>query len=144
MSLENLIPGVPQAKLIAYAIAGAAVIAFVWWIVWMVGELGDRAEKITQLEGNVKTLETNTDTLRQNYLTCQSANTTNSETIDALIAERDDAKAAVEALAAQKAKDDWYIDRLEERIGAARRDPTQNGPLAPVLRETIRELQERQ
>lgn len=144
MSLENLIPGVPQAKLIAYAIAGAAVIAFVWWIVWMVGELGDRAEKITQLEDNVKTLETNTDTLRQNYLTCQSANTTNSETIDSLIAERDDAKAAVEALAAQKAKDDWYIDRLEERIGVARRDPSQNGPLAPVLRETIRELQERQ
>lgn len=144
MSLENLIPGVPQAKLIAYAIAGAAVIAFVWWIVWMVGELGDRAEKITRLEGNVATLEANTDTLRQNYLTCQSANATSSETIDALIAERDDAKAAVEALAAQKAKDDWYIDRLEERIAAARRDPTQNGPLAPVLRETIRELQERQ
>lgn len=143
MNLENLIPGVSQAKLIAYAIAGAAIIGFVWWIVWMVGELGDRAEKITLLEANVKTLETNTDTLRQNYLTCQSANTTNSETIDALIAERDDAQKAIAALAEQKAKDDWYIDHLEDRIGIARRDPSQNGPLAPVLRETIREIQKR-
>lgn len=144
MSLENLIPGVPQAKLIIGAIAGIAVVAFAWWIVWMVGELGDRAEKITLLEANVKTLETNTDTLRQNYLTCQSANSTNSETIESLITERDDAKKAIEALAIQKAKDDWYIDQLEDRIGIARRDPSQNGPLAPVLRETIRELQERQ
>ena len=144
MSLKNLIPGVPQAKLIIGVLSGLALMAFIWWIVWMVGELGDRADKITALEADVKTLETNTDTLRQNYLTCQSANTTNSETIDSLIAERDDAKAAVEALAAQKAKDDLYIDRLEERIAAARRDPTQNGPLAPVLRETIREIQERQ
>ncbi len=142
-NIEDLIPGVPQAKLIISAVIGIALMAFVWWIVWMVGELGDRAEKITALEANVKTLGSNTDTLRQNYLTCQSANSTSAETIDALIAERNDAKAAVDALAAQKVKDDWYIDQLEDRIGIQRRDPTQNGPLAPVLRDTIKEIQER-
>lgn len=141
--LEDLIPGVSQAKLIAGIVMGAAVIGFVWWIIWMVGELGDRKEKITALETNVETLTKNTDILRQNYLTCQSANSTNADTIAALQQERDDAEAAVKALAEQKAKDDWYIDQLEDRIGIQRRDPTQNGPLAPVLRDTIKEIQER-
>ena len=141
--LQKFIPGVPQAQLIAYAISGGLIVAFIWWIWWMMDELGDRKEKISMLSSNVEVLTENTDVLRQNYLQCQTANTTNNDTIESLLKERNDAQEALKRLTAQKMRDNIYIDQLEARVGIARNNPSQNGPLAPVLRDTIKDIQER-
>jgi cell division protein FtsB len=141
MALENLIPGVSQAKLIIGGVVLAALIGVGVTIKWQHSTIQElRADK-TLLEANSKTLVDNTNTLRDNYLACSTANKTTLETIAALKKERQDAIDALERLAATRRNDQFRIDSLNKLLDNLRRNPANNGPVAPVLRETIREIQ---
>jgi uncharacterized protein HemX len=94
------------------------------------------------LRQNISTLTQNVAVLQFNYLECQSANSENSETIDNLLKERTESQAAIMSLASQKESDLKKIASLQSTVDQLRKDPKNNGALAPVLRETIRQIQE--
>ena len=142
MALTDLIPGVSQAKLIVGGMVIAAVVGFVGWSWWTHNQLEKARADNAVLKQNVETLNGNVKTLQDNYLTCQNANATNADTIAALQKERDDAKTAVDRLASQRQRDQQRIGSLQDQINKMKQDPANNGPVAPVLRETIRGIQQ--
>ena len=87
-----------------------------------------------QLKSNISTLKTNIDNL-------QTLNTQNQETIEKLLAERQDSKKAIENLAQKTANDKASIEMMSARIKELLIDPRNNGEVAPVLRETINNVQ---
>lgn len=142
MALEDLIPGVSQVKLIIAGVVLAAMVGVGLTVYFQHKTIKGLREDITTLETNNATLKQNTDILRANYLTCSTTNQTNAATIEALKAERQDAVDALAALAKERQKDANRIARLNTLIDNLRNNPTNNGPVAPVLRETIRAIQE--
>ena len=141
MTLTDLIPGVSQAKLIIGSLVITAVVGFVGWSWWTHNQIEKSRAENAVLKQNVEILNSSVKTLQDNYLKCQRANTTNADTIAALQKERDDAKAAVSRLASQRQRDAQRIGSLQDQINRMKKDPANNGPLAPVLRETIRGIQ---
>lgn len=141
MKFLRFVPGVAQLKLI---FNGAIALAIVGALIWggiRYHELLDLRKDNAVLIRNNKVLQQNTDTLRENYLVCQESNEVNIQTISDLIKERDDAERAVEELANQQQANIATIGALQSRLNDLRQDETNNGPLAPVLRETIRGIQ---
>lgn len=141
MALEDLIPGVSQAKLIVAGILLAAIAGLgftLWWQHSTINKLQADAE-VYKL--NAQTQKENNDTLRENYIVCSNSNKTNNATIESLTAERDDAKLAIDNLARQRRDDERRIGGLNATLDKLRKDPANNGPLAKSLRETIRGIQ---
>ena len=142
MAIEDLIPGVSQAKLIMAGVVLAVMVGVGITIVVQHKTIKGLREDIVLLEANNKTLKDNTDTLRQNYLVCSEANKSSTATIAALTAERQDALDALAALSAEQVVAANRIAQLNKLLDNLRADPANNGPVAPVLRETIRAIQE--
>ena len=142
MAIENLIPGVPQAKLIMLGVILTAIVGVCVTLVVQQKTIKSLRQDITLLENNNKALQDNTVTLRQNYLDCSVANKTNIATIASLTAERQDALDSLAALAKDQSKSATKIEQLNRMLDNLRSDPANNGSVAPVLRETIRAIQE--
>ena len=87
-----------------------------------------------QLKSNISTLKANIDNL-------QTLNTQNQTTIEKLLAERQDSKKAIENLAQKTSNDKASIEMMSARIKELLIDPRNNGEVAPVLRETINNVQ---
>ena len=142
MAIEDLIPGVSQVKLIITGVVLAAVVGVGLTVYFQHKTIKGLRADITTLETNNATLKQNTDILRTNYLTCSTANQANAATIEALKAERQDALDSLAALAKDQSKSATKIDQLNRLLDNLRADPDNNGSVAPVLRETIRAIQE--
>lgn len=69
------------------------------------------------------------------------ANDTNLKTIEKLKKERADAVAAIAALAASTENNKKLIAELTAKLRDLLKDPKNDGPVANVLRETIKEIQ---
>jgi len=139
--LTNLIPGVGQAKLIGIGIAAAGVLALAIYIGVLRHQVKSLREDNVVLVQNNKVLQDNNDTLKGNLKTAVDANKTNDETIEKLKSERADAVKAVETLAKKQKSNAATIGQLQTQLADMRKDEANNGPLAPVLRETIRGIQ---
>jgi ABC-type nickel/cobalt efflux system permease component RcnA len=141
MALIDLIPGMTQAKA-AMAIGGAVVVlSFGAWIWWEVHEVGVLHKEVATLQQNNKVLQQNADVYAADFKTCQAANSTDSKTITDLMNERADAKTSVNILAAQQQSNARTINDLKSQLESMKKDPKNNGVLAPTLRETIRGIQ---
>ena len=106
--------------------------------------------KISKLEVANNQLSTDNTTLKNNNKILkddlQAAIDVNKTTVDAnnkLLQERKDAQTAINNLAAANAKSKAELDKAKQKIEQMLKDPKNNGPIAPVLRETIRDIQER-
>lgn len=99
--------------------------------------------KVAGLEVTVKQLQTDNAILKKNVETITKVNETNVETNKKLLQERADAQAAIANLAKQKASNKKQLDAANAKIDELLKDPKNNGAVSPVLRETIRGIQEK-
>jgi hypothetical protein len=100
-------------------------------------------EKVkSDLEAANKIFQVNNDILKDNQSKCVAANTVSQNTTKALISERKDATAAITALAAAALSDKETIAKLSAQATSSLTDPKNDGPVAPVLRETVRGIQD--
>lgn len=104
-------------------------------------ELENLMEKNTELILTNSTLQTNNQSLKQNQETLLKVNDTNRETIQRLDDERKESKKAIESLAAMNKRDRHALDKIGNKIDEMIKDPANDGDVAPVLREAIRDIQ---
>lgn len=141
MGILDLIPGVSQTKLIMYGICLVAIISCVLWVKHEWNLLQQLKVDNAVLTTNNKTLQGNNDTLKNNINICSVANKTNNSTIESLKRERNDAKTAIAELAARNQSSKIIIGTLKNNIDVMKKNPDNDGPIKPILRETIRGIQ---
>jgi hypothetical protein len=93
-----------------------------------------RAENLT-LKHNANVLSGNIDVL-------QKVNSGNIETIRRLTQERSDSKKAIESLSQRAANDELAINMMSDRIKEMLNNPKNDGEVAPILKETIKAVQQ--
>lgn len=86
-------------------------------------------------------LEKNAETLTENNNTLREANSTNLRTIEDLLNERKDATKIIAMLSDMNARDKNAANALRKSLAEMAKDPTNDGSIAPILRETIRNIQ---
>jgi len=86
-------------------------------------------------------LKENNETLKDGLKKLASANLTNYNTAKQLLEERGKALDAISSLAKVNKLSNEKLDRLAKRVEEMLKDPKNDGPVAPVLREVIREIQ---
>ena len=113
-------------------------------------QLSAANSKIEKLELETRRLTLDNTILRDNNGVLNSnlkiALDANAKTLDAnrkLLAERQSANTAIAALAKAKEQSSMNADAAQKRISDMRTIPANNGRVAPVLRETIHEIQSR-
>lgn len=140
--LELLFGGGLTTKIAMVALAaGFALSTFGY--VHKTGELVLAEHKNTTLEKQVQQLTADNTQLKANVDTITKVNQVNVETNNKLLAERKDAQAAISNLAKQKQVTSQKLDEANKKIDEMLKDPKNDGPVAPVLRETIRSIEEK-
>lgn len=134
-----------RVKLIILAVAGTLIVSSalgLWlYVRGLKSTISDLTEQNSTLVASNKILESNNAVLKQNNQTLELANETNVNTIKQLNAERQKAVDAVKALANANLRNKQTLDNLNAKIEQLLKDPNSDGPVAPVLREVIREIQ---
>ena len=103
-----------------------------------VAALTDERNKLVVDNGILKE---NNNTLKDGLKKLALANQTNYDTAKQLLAERNKSVTAINNLAVANRVSNEKLDRLNTRIEDMLKDPKNDGPVAPVLREIIREIQ---
>ena len=144
--ITNILSGpLGQARLVFGAILiGAAVVAVsggLWYVHNLKTEVVKlTAEKTALVEAN-KMLQVNIDTVKENATKFSDANNANLGTIKSLLAERSASQKVIADLATTAKSDKEKISKLNANIDLLLKDPANDGIVSPVLRETIRSIQ---
>ena len=147
MSIIGDVLGGPisQAKLIVVALSLGAVIASGVGLYFYVSHLKTSVAELQAdnktLEENNRILQVNVDTLKNNQIALTGANSENIKTIDKLRVERKDAQRVIDTLSAEKQSSAEDILKLKKKIADMLKDPKNDGIVSPVLRETVRDIQ---
>lgn len=104
-------------------------------------EVASLTKKNTDLVVDNTVLTKNNVVLKDQVAQLSLANSTNYETAKKLVQERETSKTAVAALAANNKRDKEALDRLNAKMIEMLQDPKNDGEVAPVLRELVREIQ---
>lgn len=83
----------------------------------------------------------NNKVLKENQKILYEANDVNQDTIKKLMEERKQSKIAIANLAAANKRGNDALDQLGKKIDELLLDPANDGTVAPVLRETINQIQ---
>lgn len=126
--------------LVASALTAAASIQL--YISSIKDDLVKTRAQVSKLEADNKILQANIDVMRQNMKTLADANQANLDTIQKLIEERSGAQQVIGNLANMTAKDKQTIASLNKRLNDLAKDPKNDGIVSPVLKETIRGVQQ--
>lgn len=102
-------------------------------------ELLSATHQVTSLQKDIGTLNANNSILKQNQDTLKQSNEANVATINKLVEERKDAQVAINTLAKQKQVEHAKVITAQRKIDEMLKDPKNNGPIAPVLSETLKE-----
>lgn len=137
--------GGSQVKLIILAVAATAILSAVGGTALYVRHLRSSVETLEKQKSDLivdnKIFKDNNDVLKDNMKKLATANLTNYNTAQSLIADKAQSTRAIANLAAARVADRQSFDRLTGKIEAMLKDPKNDGPVAPVLREVIREIQ---
>lgn len=129
-------------SMIAVLVAGGAYIGAKEVQVYQLNKKVEILEKEkNKLVVDNKILEENNEVFRENMKKLATANFTNWTTAKALIDERAKAADTIANLAAANRRTKESLDRISKTIEDVLKDPNNDGPIAPVLREVIREIQ---
>lgn len=139
----NLLFGGGLFTKVAVVLLFVALVAAAGFGVVKTGQLKVVQLEVKSLTVKIEQLTTDNATLKKNVETITQVNATNVETNNALLKERADAQAAIEALGLQKAANKRKLDAANKRIDELLKDPKNNGTVAPVLAETIKTIQEK-
>jgi hypothetical protein len=125
-----------------WSLIGAVMISAIWFkISGLNGEITTLNREIEKLTITNVILQQNNSALSGNIKLFSEADSVNRATISALQKERSESFIAIERLASAKRQDVKQLDAVVNKIEASRIDPTTDGPIAPVLKEAIREVQ---
>lgn len=124
---------------VAMALLLAALIASIGSCTSNKMQLSSANKQVTSLQKDVGQLNLNNAILKKNQETLTNANQTNLQTIEGLVKERKDAQAAIDTLAKQKQIERKRADTANKRIEELLKNPANNGKVAPVLGETLKE-----
>lgn len=134
-----------KPKLIIAGVVIAAVLAVVGGTWIHVKSLNSQIEDLKKenkefaLENEIH--KENNKVLRENVKTLATSNYENWKTAQALLAERSAATKAISNLAAASLREKQTLDRLNAKVQKMLEDPKNDGTVAPVLKEVIREIQ---
>lgn len=98
-------------------------------------------EQRNNLDVDNKILKENNTALKDGLKKLATANETNYNTAKSLLDERSKSVVAINNLAIANRLSNEKLDRLNVKIEDMLKDPKNDGPVAPVLREIIREIQ---
>lgn len=104
---------------------------------------GELETKNGQLSTDNATLKSNIETLKSNLDIAADANAKIAEANRQLLNERKLSKEAIEILAHARDVATRNLQEANRKIDEMLKNPANNGALAPVLRETIRDIQNR-
>ena len=104
-------------------------------------EIATLTEERNQLTVDNRILKENNTALKDGLKKLAVANQTNYDTAKQLLAERAKAAQAIANLAVANRRNGESLTRLNVKIEEMLKDPKNDGPVAPVLREVIREIQ---
>jgi predicted RNase H-like nuclease (RuvC/YqgF family) len=134
-----------QAKLIigavVIALAAVAISGTLYYIHHLRTQVATLEEQKNTLEANNKILQENNIVLKDNAMKFSEANQTNLGTVKSLLSERAAAQKVINDLALASQNDKKVIASLNGKIDDMLKDPKNDGAVAPVLRETIRGVQ---
>lgn len=88
-----------------------------------------------------KILKENNLVLKENLKTLADANDANVATAKALLAERNKSVEAINNLAQSNNRNKEAFDRINKKLEELLSDPKNDGPVAPVLKDVIKEIQ---
>jgi cell division protein FtsB len=136
---------VQSAKLVVGGLIIGAVLLGGGLLAWKYHSLTSEIESLTKdngiLTSNNKILQENNNVIKANMATLVDANKVNAATAQALVEERKQSQTAISTLANTTASDKAVIAKLNQKLKDLIKDPTNDGPLAPALRETVRQVQ---
>jgi hypothetical protein len=98
---------------------------------------------VSTLQENNAILKANNTTLKFNLEEAAKANQSTVEANKKLLEERKDAQALIAELAKQKQVSQANLADANKKIDEMLKDPRNNGTIAPVLRETLKDIQKR-
>lgn len=138
--------GGSQVKLIIGVVLITGALAAAGGIWWHIRSLTNTVASLEKEKSDLivdnKIYKTNNDVLKSNVITLEGANKSTSATAQALIAERKGAQIAIANLAASNLKDKQALDVAKRKLEDLLKDPANDGPVAPVLREIVRSIQQ--
>ena len=124
------------ATIIVSAAAGAAL-----YVRSLKSDIVKLRETNAELVADNHIHKENNAVLKENMKKLATANHTNWLTAQSLISDKALTTKALSNLAAMRTADKQSYDRLSKRIEDMLKDPANDGPVAPVLREVLREIQ---
>jgi hypothetical protein len=134
--------GGAQIRLAIAAVVITIAAGVAYYIHYQSGKIETLQTEKAELQTNNKTLIDNNAILKSNLAQLNTVNDTNAQTIQSLLTERVSAQKAITALANASAANKQVISGLNKRLADIIKDPKNDGVLAPVLRETIRDIQD--
>lgn len=140
----NLVTNILGSKLqLALLVAAALAVGSVYLYI---KHLQSSIEKLEGdnivLKTNNQVLKDNVEIMRQNVKELAKSNHENWKTVQSLLEERKAAQQAINNLAVATKNDREVIARLNKRLNDIIKDPSNDGVVAPALRETVRDVQE--
>jgi hypothetical protein len=147
MSIIGNLAGGPisQVKLavgaVVVAVAAIAISGTVYYIHHLKTEIITLEADKNTLEVNNKILQENNIVLKDNAIKFSSANETNLGTVKSLLSERAASQKVINDLAVAAQNDKKVITGLNGKIDEMLKDPKNDGIVSPVLRETVRSIQ---
>lgn len=145
--IKDVAAGAASASVMKWVYIGAGVVVLSAFLgiggyAWsMKAQAEDLNKQIGPLIASNEILEANNKNLKATNLNLQSANETNLQTINALLKERDQAKQILEAVAKMEKLSKASNQKVAQALTELNKDPSTDGPIAPVLKEVMRQLQ---
>lgn len=132
-----------KATIIAIIIGGvlASGLGLYFYVNGLKKEIAELQGKVSSLTTDNGILTSNNSVLKSNLNAAFRVNATNDETIKSLVKEREDSYHAIETLAKKDVASAKKIKDLKDVIDKLKGDPTKDGPVAPILKDTIIEIQ---
>jgi Tfp pilus assembly protein PilN len=118
-------------QMYVYIAIAVAVLAGVGYLKYQFSHLQSENAILTQ----------NNATLKDNLSKAEQVNKEADVTIKQLQQDRTDADKALNDLRIQKQRDNKELSSLRDFISVQRKDPTQDGQVSPILKSTIRSIQ---
>ena len=136
---------IKQFKLVVIAVICGDVIAAAVGAYFHISSLkktiATLEDQNSSLTANNKILQSNNDVLKENNKKFSAANESNLNTVKSLMNDRAASQKIINDLASAALRDKTQIDGLNTKLQDMLKDPKNDGPVAPVLKETVRNIQ---
>lgn len=141
MALLSLILGGGKGTKISLIILLVALVFGGCFVGLKIHEVHSLSKELSDLKVEYAVLQRNNQVLESNQKEIVSANQACTATVKGLTDERAANVVAVKSLAANNKRSKEALDKLEQMIEEMKKDSKNDGPVAPVLKQIVEEIQ---